>query len=616
MDRGNTAADMTPATRRRLLADMKRLQEEPIPLAAAYPCSDHDLTLWNGIIGVELSVTHIGTVMVPLHFLIDFPRDYPQSAPSIGFSLEFPYRGGAEYVMQDGRLKGKKVICLDILGNFKGVHTEWKDQVGSGWSPAYTVTTLLLQLQSVLCGLGTDMSQRERDVCYQSAVRFCDKNPTAVLEILDEDDIRERRDKQRFNGQVAKVCDGDIQLSAKVEAFAKKVGFFEDGDNLSSFLALLHDFKSRGSGSEVGSTAASSAGDQPVVDNNICCFATGRLYTEALLGVGVSREGKNLATAGELVSMDAFDDGLRQGTNKSRFEFFLPVWINAGHAEKRPEWCMALMKSCKEIGEKALWVRSEDQAVIEVFSRLINQMIVEMMRPDAAKSEAIAIFEAMCNFWRTFRWLVETRSALRTHLLKTLSNFARDENFRHKETTPDLGAMLVMYTVVQGYEGCPNRQQFVDAYVDECSARWVMWWQKAGAKPEAAPVFEATKVSREIFMFQMMVVDLIIGSSVAETLQEIEKTNCKLPDRLEKLQSQWKTVKSETKDWQMFFQCTGASRPSFPSSAAWIADCVQRASHKGPKYGGQILGRSDCQKGDGKGKGKAGGKGKGGKKGY
>merc|ERR1719230_577483 len=186
----------SPATRKRLLADLKRLHDEPIPLAAASPCSDSDLTLWNGIIGVEMDVTHIGCVTLPLHFLIDFPYDYPSSAPNIGFSFEFQYRGGAEYVMPDGRLKGKKVICLDVLGNFGNIHTEWKSTVGSGWSPAYTVTTLLIQLQSVLCDLGQHMSQQQRDMTYQSAMHFCEKNPEAVLEILDEDDIRDQREKR------------------------------------------------------------------------------------------------------------------------------------------------------------------------------------------------------------------------------------------------------------------------------------------------------------------------------------------------------------------------------------------------------------------------------------
>ena len=154
---------LSSAAKKRILSDLKHLQEEPIPLAAAAPCSD-DISLWNGIIGTQMEVTHIGFVTVPLHFLIEFPCDYPSSAPKIGFSFEFEYRGGASYIMREGRLVGKKVICLDVLGNFDFVHTEWKQTVGSGWSPAYTVTTLLIQLQSVLSDLGDNMSQKDRGV--------------------------------------------------------------------------------------------------------------------------------------------------------------------------------------------------------------------------------------------------------------------------------------------------------------------------------------------------------------------------------------------------------------------------------------------------------------------
>merc|ERR1711904_238774 len=99
---------------------------------------------------------------------------------------------------------GKKVICLDVLGNFGEYHKEWKNSVGSGWSPAYTVTTLLVQLQSVLCDLGRSMSQRERDVTYQSAVRFCEKNPSAVIELLDEDDIEQQSKRRRTMKELAK----------------------------------------------------------------------------------------------------------------------------------------------------------------------------------------------------------------------------------------------------------------------------------------------------------------------------------------------------------------------------------------------------------------------------
>ena len=46
----------------------------------------------------------------------------------------------------------------------------------------------------------------------------------------------------------------------------------------------------------------------------MCCWRTGKLYPQALLGVGISRERKNLSTAAELLSKEAFDGGLRQNT--------------------------------------------------------------------------------------------------------------------------------------------------------------------------------------------------------------------------------------------------------------------------------------------------------------
>ena len=39
----------------------------------------------------------------------------------------------------------------------------------------------------------------ERDVTYQSAVRFCEKNTQAILEIMDEDIVNECEQKYMFN---------------------------------------------------------------------------------------------------------------------------------------------------------------------------------------------------------------------------------------------------------------------------------------------------------------------------------------------------------------------------------------------------------------------------------
>merc|ERR1712224_8334 len=341
----------------------------------------------------------------------------------------------------------------------------------------------------------------------------------------------------------------------------------------------------------------------PLVDANICCFATGALYTETILGIGVYRKGKNLGTAGELLSFEVYKDGLRQSTDKTPFEFFLPVWINQAHAASNPQWSQVLQDSYLQIGQRVFNTSGDDAAILEVFPRLINQLIVEMMRPDQEKTEAIATFEALCNCWRMLRWLVDMRPSLRNQILKTLSAFVTGENARHKDVSPDLGIMLVLFTVLQGCEGCPLRKDFIDAYADENFVRCVMWWQDT-VLPKAGPVLEATKVSREILMFQLMLSAIVVGDDVEKTLQEIEETNCKVPDRLELLQSKWREQKSSTNTWKLFFERIGASLPSFKTTEDWIADCVQRSATKGPKYVRMPKGSGKGNKGKGKGKGK------------
>merc|ERR1712054_554725 len=206
---------------------------------------------------------------------------------------------------------------------------------------------------------------------------------------------------------------------------------------LDDFLAILSDVSAGTASEHQSDPELGSKADAVAIDANICCFATGKLYTDALLGIGVSRERRNLGTAAELLSKEAFDGGLRQSTNKSPFEFFLPVWINETHAAKSQAWCSTLKNSYMEIARKVYEVSNEDEAILEVFPRLINQMIVEVMKPDAAKSAAIATFEAMCNFWRTFRWLVDERPTLLARISKLLSAFVQDEKTRHKDKTPD-----------------------------------------------------------------------------------------------------------------------------------------------------------------------------------
>jgi len=580
---------------KRLQADLKKLQDEPIQLANARPNEKKgDMTLWDGTISVEIDVTHLGKIQVPLHFLIDFPADYPASAPNIGFSFEFPYRNGASYTESSGRLKGKKVICLDVLGNFQSYHTEWKSSEGSGWSPAYNVTTLLVNLQSVLVNLNADINQRERDQLYSTAAAFGEKNPGSVLEVMDEDEIKDRARVRRTKVRLNSVFRGDEALVQQAICFMKRAGCAVDGGDTAAAEEFLLMLEAVHSAVNVPSSLKPMMKE---VDENICCYSSGKLYTEALLGVGIQEAKNNITSPAEFLAHNAFKGGLRQTTSKAPFTDFMPVWVNKEHACESKKWVELVKSQTELIGGKFFRSRTLEEAVLEVFPRLINQMIVEIMRPDTPKSAAISTFEALCNFWRTLRWFVETQEDVRREVQRRLVKFVKSEQCRHKDNTQDLGMMLVLYTVYQGYPDCPTRTQFIDAYVDENSVRWVMWWQRSNTPPKDKPVFEATKVSRDILMFNMMVVDIIIGD-VAPTLELMEETNCRMPQRLETLQQEWRKASQATTSWKLFFAQLRASMPPAQSPDAWIQTCVSRAAEKGPKYG------SGGGKGGGKGKGK------------
>ncbi len=133
---------LTPEAQRRLMSDYQDLIKRPIAYANAMPLDDADLRVWKCVVqSVQDGPYHL----VPIYFTLEFPYNYPNAPPHAYFNSPINYKGGAQ--VKDS--KGRSVVCLDLFGNFGKVHTEWSS-AASGWSTAYSVTTILLQMQSAL----------------------------------------------------------------------------------------------------------------------------------------------------------------------------------------------------------------------------------------------------------------------------------------------------------------------------------------------------------------------------------------------------------------------------------------------------------------------------------
>jgi len=119
--------------RRRLLQDYAEIQREPSELISAAPL-ENNIFEWH----VNLRPSSGPLTGVILHLRVIFPNDYPNSPPD----MLFPFDQVPSFTHPNLYGFG---LCLDILQSYVGHRID-----RAGWSSAYSVKTILLQLQSFL----------------------------------------------------------------------------------------------------------------------------------------------------------------------------------------------------------------------------------------------------------------------------------------------------------------------------------------------------------------------------------------------------------------------------------------------------------------------------------
>eukprot|EP01126_Amoeba_proteus_P066219 TRINITY_DN9536_c0_g1_i1.p1 TRINITY_DN9536_c0_g1~~TRINITY_DN9536_c0_g1_i1.p1 ORF type:complete len:172 (+),score=15.76 TRINITY_DN9536_c0_g1_i1:64-516(+) len=113
---------------RRIQKELKDLAADPPSSCSAGPAGE-DLTHWNAtILGPEDSPFSGGVFFLDIHF----PSDYPFKPPKIQFITKVYHPN----INKNGS------ICLDIL----------KEQ----WSPALTISRVLLSISSLMCDPNPD----------------------------------------------------------------------------------------------------------------------------------------------------------------------------------------------------------------------------------------------------------------------------------------------------------------------------------------------------------------------------------------------------------------------------------------------------------------------------
>ena len=457
----------TNSAAKRLMSEWMALRHNPLIGGNAAPVGD-DLFRW------KLIVVGPAPYDFPIRIELVYPEDYPVTAPKAFFETPIMYTGGATLKV-DGRL----AVCLNIFGNFAFIHTEWKDE-SAGWTPGYTIETIIVSLQGLLMDSMLSQERRDVDIARRAALAaHC--SVTGHI----------GSDRTKWFPKVAMTAD---EVRAMSEAPA---------------------------GDAVGAAACPA-----VVDPVYVCYVT--KTSPDVLGFGINLDNPRSAIFSspcEYMGLDAFDGmGVRRSSLNKPLMFWLPMMTpmaptyGAIEAELHRR-LSAIMAEARIVAPREL--SPQDQRAVsgmQIITSVMSTLVVEIMN---AKNNLSANDKFVGGY---FAFLALLRGIARRHPCvvqiadKRLSDFIGNPSHRSKQSVPNLGDFLLLLAVSSHYTWA----DLSDAFVQECDARNVFWYlvgnrqspgTLGGLRDEKAPdraalVFSATAVSRGLVCYQVQFIKL------------------------------------------------------------------------------------------------------------
>jgi len=613
---------------RRLLADLKEINNHPLQLVSAHPLPE-DLSTWHAnLLGPENTPYEGGL----FHIVLQFPPDYPQRPPSASICTALPHT----HVHKDR-------ICLNLLSDFE----DYFDGV-TGWSSAYSVLTVLIQLQSFL------MELEECDMDDEELSRLLTQIPAAIHESRDyscpacphrglaapwpplrmpspprtpHEELVDRR-----YGELLRAQGGFLSLSRSSPIAVGSAGLRATTGSLAAHCSaqwtcpllstsmphrspvpdLHHVAHSLPAAPSPLQLRASNDSDDDwceatadgIADSledllvespaerareELICFHTKRTFEEDILGFGVnvSRDGRRITTSMDVISRTAyFEDGVRHSVMGEPFEHWLPLYINDEHAQRAmPYFENALSVLC--YGRRGEFKPS---CALEVLPKLMNTVIVAMMSKEIYASD-----KTLSGYCVLHRWFIRFVADY-PHLLRSINNtvrkFINTPEKRIKRVVPSLGEFLTLLSVADYVW-----EDVREAYLSENLDRSVLWIVKAfpqfNTATHTTPELEAeritksfasTRVGKHLLLFHVHFLQNIAkcNDSVArwKIAQRYDRNyGLPQPQQVAQLQEFCKEAES-VNSWSEFFARAGMKERSEEELGEALRKAIARSAQK------------------------------------
>lgn len=461
---------------KRLMQDYDEIQREPVENVSAAPLEENVFE-WH------CNFKHDDIIY---HLLLLFTDKYPYESPSAEFvPVGFQYNSGAT---KQGK-KGTKV-CLNIFSDFADIHTEWKDEKSFGWSPGYTVQTILLNVVAFLAETQSGSSW------------WCTNSNDHNLKLSKSFSCKDCGHNYKKPFPPINAGKPELPLKKQDSKKGKKVAPKEDSSK-----EVIIDYMSK----EQFSLAV------PKSD-------------EDLFGYGLIVSGPthrpSLTTPCEFLKQESFTSmnkamGCVKSVMKEDVKFFLPMYIHPPHGDKIKQTfenslvqVAGILKSCNPKKTPI------EEIVIRVIPNLMSATVVEFSKGTQHTSDNS--LNGYFSLHRLLLWALEIYPNLQKLIDDRLKEFIENEDKRTKKACPHIGEWLMLLAASSKFRW----QDAAMAYMSESWRRHVMWYVKDDAKLgfldtdkdyRIKQTFERTAVSRKLLAFQVLFLDIAMPKDKTRT---------------------------------------------------------------------------------------------------
>lgn len=519
---------------KQLTRDLNQLELEPIIGANAQPLDNNMMKWYCIVVGTE-GTPYAG---IPIRFVLEFDDNYPDSAPNAFFETYVKYLNGASY-----EVNGRLVVCLNIFSNFSYVHTEWKNTVGEGWSPAYTVSTILISMQGLM--MSEMLSNNESDIkkTIDSARNF-------------------KCSVTKHNGLEHNLWWPQVLLDKK-----DLEKYYQENNIISPEQKKFN----------------------PLRDHYICYVKKSTFLDNSELGYGVNIDNPKIGIISspcEYLSLEAFRDGIRRSSMNKSFSHWIPILIST---DKWKDIKKQFIDNIGRIGKEiSLDNKHISEVVIKICSSIMNSLVVEIMNNKNNLQANDKFVDGYFAIYRLLSQYATEEPKIIEYVDDQLWDFINQPKKRTKQYVQNLGELLIFLTISKKCTWNDIKQFFLE----ECDTRNVFWHAVGNTKnpamfPElintsiiegrAQKVFKASEISRNLVMFQVRF------SQVTKLLtRELMDSNYGLaPDQLRSdLKSTYNEV-SKITNWNGYFKWLGLPNLTDNDRSLQLIQAVIRSEKQG-----------------------------------